>query len=427
MREYRRRPLRASSRAVQAARQMLATLSRKEIGELLEEGLHVLALEIGRIVAAGMLKDEVERLCGAPYERNSGREATRYGHQPGWVAMAGQKVSIKRPRVRYVGRCGEVPLPVYQLMQSGEGLSRSVLKRSVHGVSSRNYEQVVERVRAGYGLDRSSVSRRFIRATAVQVKRLCERCWAGERFAAIMIDGKSYAGQMMVVVLGITVRGNKHILGLRQGATENAQVCKELLESLRQRGVATDLPTLFVLDGAKALRAAVVSIWGERAVIQRCQVHKRRNVRLHLEQKHWSELDRRLGAAYGEEDYGQALELLTQTVAWLRRINPDAAASLREGLAETLTLARLGIHTDLRKTLSSTNVIESAFSVTEQVTGRVKRWRDGDMRWRWCAAGLLHAEEHFRRVDGYRHLGKLVAALERTVPHDPVDSDTKVA
>jgi len=181
-----------------------------------------------------------------------------------------------------------------------------------------------------------------------------------------------------------------------------------------------------VLDGSKALSAAVASVWGENALVQRCQIHKRRNVKEHLAKGYWPELDRRLAEAYGETDYDRALALLKRTASWLAGINPDAAASLREGLEETLTVIRLGVHADLRKTLSNTNVIESAFSVAGQVSRQVKRWRPGDMRWRWCAAGLLHAEERFRRVDGYRHIGALLAVIERTAPNAAVDAVGKV-
>ena len=203
---------------------------------------------------------------------------------------------------------------------------------------------------------------------ADRIRKFCERRWDGVRFVAIMIDGKSFAREMMIAVLGVTATGEKHMLGLRQGATENAQVCKELLESLRERGVSTDVPTLFVLDGAKALQAAVKSVWGDNAVVQRCQVHKKRNVKEHLAKGYWPELSRRLGEAYGETDYDRALSLLKKAAVWLEGINPDAAASLREGMEETLTVVRLGVHAKLRQTLSNTNVMESAFSVVEQVT-----------------------------------------------------------
>jgi transposase-like protein len=296
----------------------------------------------------------------------------------------------------------------------------------LHGVSARNYEQVVEKVRDSFGVKRSSVSRHYVRVMADRIREFCERRWDGVRFVAIMIDGKSFAREMMIAVLGVTVTGEKHVLGLRQGASENAQVCKELLESLRERGVRTDVPTLFVLDGAKALRAAVESVWGRNALIQRCQIHKQRNIKEHLAKGYWPELSRRLGEAYGETDYDRALALLKKAAVWLDGINPDAAASLREGMEETLTVVRLGVHANLRKTLASTNVIESAFSVVERVTGRVKRWRPGMMRWRWCVAGLLHVEQRFRRVDGYRHIAALLTALERAVSQAEIDEPRKV-
>jgi len=392
----------------------LAALDRGDVLEALQEGLHSLAVGIGRVVAVGLLEDEVSEVCGERYGRvPAGRKASRHGGQQGWVMVDGQKVPLLRPRARCADGSGEVRLERYRELQQPRRLRETVLRRILHGVSGRNYEQVVGQVRGSFGVKRSSVSRAFVRATAERVRELCERRWDGERFAVIMIDGKSFAREMMVAALGITADGTKQILGLRQGATENAQVCKELLEFLRERGVATDVPTLFVLDGAKALRAAVKSVWGEQALVHRCQVHKKRNIKAYLARQHWPELERRLAEAWGTENYQQALALLKQTAGWLDRINPDAAASLREGMVETVTVVRLGVHKKLRKTLASTNVIESAFSVAEQVTGRVKRWRGGDMRWRWCTAGLLHAEQHFRRVDGYRHIGALLAALDR--------------
>jgi putative transposase len=416
----------AASRKVRAnGRQMLAQLDRSDVLRLMQEGLHSLAVDIGRLVAVGLLEDEAEQLCGERYVHNPERTAVRYGGQPGWLELAGHKVPIARPRVRRADGGGEISLAIYRQLQRADKLDASVLRRAVHGVSARNYEQVVEQVRRGFGVKRASISRRFVRVTAALVQRFCERRWDGVRFIAIMIDGTPYAGQMMVVALGITEAGTKHMLGLRQGATENAQVCKELLESLRDRGVVTDVPTLFVLDGAKALHAAVDSVWGRNAIVARCQVHKQRNVKAHLEKLHWPELGRRLSEAYGETDYRRALELLKQTARWLAGINPDAAASMREGMEETLTLVRLGVHAKLRKTLSSTNVIESAFSVAESVTGRVKCWREGDMRWRWCVAGLLHAEQHFRRVDGYRQIPQLLEVLERRTSGS-VDVEEKV-
>jgi transposase-like protein len=214
---------------------------------------------------------------------------------------------------------------------------------------------------------------------------------------------------------------------VRQGATENAAVCTALLEDLCGRGLDTSSPTLLVLDGAKALRAAVKRVWGKNALMQRCQVHKKRNVQQHLPQKHWKELSRQLHAAYHETDYDRALQGLKTTARWLQRLNPDAAASLREGMEETLTVVRLGVPELLRRTLATTNPIESAFSVAENVTRRVKRWRDGDMRQRWCIAGLLRAESKFRRVKGYRHMPQFVKALDRLVQGKGLDDRRKAA
>jgi len=428
VRRYRRWSSAASQRVRSAGQQVLAVLDQDEVLGLLKEGLHNLAVEVGRLVAAGLLEDEVERLCGGRYEhRPQERTATRHGGQRGWAMVAGQKVPIARPRVRRTDGGGEAQLAIYRLLQNPENLRGAVLRRIVHGVSARNYEQVVERARRSFGVKRSSVSRHYVRVMADRIRQFCERRWDEVRFVAIIIDGKSFAQEMMVAVLGITAAGKKQILGLRQGATENAQVCKELLESLRERGVRTDVPTLFVLDGAKALHAAVKSVWGDNALVQRCQVHKKRNVKEHLAESHWPELAKRLAEAYGETDYVRALSLLKKTATWLEGINPDAAASLREGMEETLTVVRLGVVAELRQTLSNTNVIESAFSVVEQVTGRVKRWRPGDMRWRWCVAGLLHAEQHFRRVDGYRHIPALLTALDRTASQTEIDGTEKGA
>ncbi|HMB08659.1 MAG TPA: transposase [Isosphaeraceae bacterium] len=214
------------------------------------------------------------------------------------------------------------------------------------------------------------------------------------------------------MALGITEDGTKRILGLRQGATENAAVCIALLEDLQERGLDTSQPTLLVLDGAKALHAAAQRVWGQNVVIQRCQIHKKRNVKAHVPEKHHAELDRRLSEAYHETAYETAKTSLEATARWLERLNPDAASSLREGLEETLTVVRLGLAGALRRTLATTNPIESALSVTRRVTGRVTRWRDGDMRQRWCVAGLLRAESKFRRIKGHHAMPLLLKALE---------------
>jgi putative transposase len=415
------------TQAQAAAREIQLPLDREELLTLMQDSLETLAIELGLLVASSLLEDEVTRMCGRRYQRQPERVHTRYGHQQGVATLAGQKVAITRPRVRQTDGGGETPLEMYSRLQSPEAMPKAVLRRMVRGVSTREYEHVVDMARDGFGVAKSSVSREFVRASAAEVKALAERRFDGQRFPVVMIDGVEYAGETMVVAMGITVDGTKRILGLRQGATENAVVCTALLEDLRERGLDTTQPTLLVLDGSKALHAAARRIWGQNAVIQRCQVHKKRNVKAHVPEKHWPELDRRLGTAYQESDYEAAKQSLEGTAKWLSRINPDAAASLREGLEETLTVVRLGVSVALRRTLATTNPIESALSVTRRVTARVTRWRDGDMRQRWCAAGLLRAEAKFRRVKGHRALPTLLKALESLVREQRAGSKRDVA
>ena len=308
------------------------------------------------------------------------------------MTLGGQKLPIDRPRVRRVDGGGEAALENYEKLQSPDAMPRAVLRRMVRGVNTREYEHFIDIARDGFATGKSSVSREFVRASAADVKALAERRFDGDHFAAVMIDGVEYSGETMVVVLGITDDGMKRILGPRQGATENAEVCTSLLEDLVGRGLDTSRPTLLVLDGSKALHAAVTRVWGKDAVIQRCQIHSRRNVKAHVPEKHHAELERRLCEAYHETDYATARTSLEGTAKWLERLNPDAASSLRQGLEETLSVVKLGVPGVLRRTLATTNPIESALSVTRRVTARVTRWRDGDMRRRWCVAGLLRAE-----------------------------------
>lgn len=408
-------------------RQIQLLLDPQEMVAMLQQSVTDFATEVGLKVARLLLDDEVEQRCGRRYERVAERTVTRYGRQQGVVVIAGQKLPIQRPRIRYTQRCGEAELENYACLQSPEAMPQAVLKRLVRGVSCRDYEGVVDLAREGFGVKKSSVSRSFVKASAKEVQQLAERRFDGVRFPVIYIDGTPYAGEAMIAALGITEDGQKRLLGLRQGATENAAVCTALLEDLCARGLDTSSPTLLVLDGAKALHAAAKRVWGRNAVIQRCQVHKKRNVQEHLPQKHWPELSRQLHAAYHETDYDKALKGLKTTARWLERLNPDAAASLREGMEDTLTVVRLGLPELLRRTLATTNPIESAFSVAENVTSRVKRWRDGDMRKRWCTAGLLRAESKFRRVKGYRHMPQLLKALDRLISDKGLDKTRKIA
>jgi transposase-like protein len=402
-------------------------LDPEEVVAMLQDSLTDFATEMGLKVAHLLLEDEVNQRCGLRYERVPERTVTRYGRQRGVAVIAGQKLPIPRPRMRYTRQCGEADLQTYARLQSPNAMPQAVLKRLVRGVSCRDYEGVIDLAREGFGVQKSSVSRSFVKASAKEVRQLSERRFDGLRIPVVYLDAVQYAGETMTVALGVLENGAKRVLGIRQGATENAAVCTALLEDLQERGLDTSQPTLLVLDGSKALHAAVKRVWGRNALIQRCQVHKKRNVREHLPEKHWDELSRQLHAAYHETDYEEALRRLRTTARWLERLNPDAAASLREGMEETLTGIRLGVPQLLRRTLATTNPIESAFSVAENVTRRVKCWREGDMRQRWCVAGLLRAESKFRRVKGYRHMSQLLKALDRIVLGKELDENRKIA
>ncbi len=409
------------------AREIQLVLNREELVALMQDSLTSFATEMGLRVATLLLEDEVSQLCGQRYERVPERTVTRYGHQRGVAVIAGQKLPISRPRMRYTRHCGEAELETYARLQSPDAMPQSVLKRMVRGVSTRDYQGVVDLAREGFGVQKSSVSRSFVKASAKEVRQLAERRFDGLRIPVIYLDGIVYAGETMTVALGVLENGAKRVLGVRQGATENAAVCTALLEDLQGRGLDTSQPTLLVLDGSKALHAAVKRVWARNALIQRCQVHKKRNVREHLPEKHWDELSRQLHAAYCQTDYDEALKRLKTTARWLDRLNPDAAASLREGLEETLTVIRLGVPDLLRRTLATTNPIESAFSVAQNVTRRVKCWREGDMRQRWCTAGLMRAEDKFRRIKGYRHMSHLLRALDRVVLRKELDENRRIA
>jgi putative transposase len=405
--------------AAAAPSEVQLPLNREELLQMAQDSLHTFAVEMGLRIAGRLLEDEVERLCGSRYARDAGRVCTRFGRQGGVVTLAGQKLPVVRPRVRRTGECGgEVALETYALLQREEAMPEAALQRMVRGVSCRDYEGAIDVAREGFGVKKSSVSRGFVRASIDAVRELAERRFDGVRLAAILIDGVEYAGQMMIVALGIAADGYKQVLGLREGATENAEVVVSLLEELRERGAATDRPTLFVLDGSKALAAGVKRVWGRLAVVQRCQVHKRRNVLAHVPEERQEEIDRDLADAWSESGHEAARGKLLRLVKRLRTIGPDAAASLQEGLEETITVHRLGVPAMLRKTLKSTNPIESALDVVTTLTKRVKHWREGDMRQRWCAAGLLRAEEKFNRVKGFKQIPQLLAALDAQLLDD---------
>ena len=380
--------------------------------ESLPRMVEELALNAGLLAINAIINAECEEKAGKKHARNPHRTANWWGNEDGVVRHDGQMVPFERPRLR--GKNGkEVVLETYREFQNPTDMNRMVAKRFLLGLSSRNYEESVRQLIKGYGLTKSSVSRKVAKATAEQMRQLMERDLSGLEFCVIFIDGTNYKEHLLVVAIGVDTEGRKHVLGLREGATENRELCMGLLEDMARRGLDTSGDYLFILDGSKGLRSAVTRMFGADTNVQRCQVHKIRNVCGHLPKKHQSEITRRIKAAYKMSRYDDAKESLDITVSWLERLNPSAAESLKEGMEETLTVHRLGITGYIRKTLSSTNVIESCFSITSTITGRVKRWQGNDMVQRWAATSLLRAESKFKRVKGYRDIPKVIAALKQ--------------
>ncbi len=373
--------------------------------ELQPEVEHLTGLAGLKIIRA-VIEDEVTRRVGPRYRPASEEGCLRWGQQPGYVVFAGQKVPVDRPRVR-TREGEEVELESYARLQHDGRRQRAVREGIVAGLTSRNYQRAVQSVLDGYGIQKSSVSREFVQASAAQLKKLCEKNLAGLELVAMLIDGIHLGKQVLVVALGIESSGKKHVLGLWQGATENTVVVKDLLEDLVTRGLDPERRYLFVIDGAKALRAAIERVFGERAEVQRCQLHKRRNVAEYLPKNAQGDYDRRIRNAYAMTNYAEAKTELQKIFRQLERVNPCAARSLEEGLEETLTVHRLGVGELLRRSLTNTNPIESCLSTVERVARNVKRWHAGDQALRWTATGLLEAERKFRKVKGFRELTAL--------------------
>jgi transposase-like protein len=376
---------------------------RKGVGELVRQaGLQLMEL---------LMEEEVRELAGERSQRQPERTVSRWGRERGYCVVMGQKVPVQRPRVRTTDD-KEVRLGSYELFHRGEPLTETVWEKLLLGLSTRNYGQAVRQFSEAYGLEKSAISEHFIEASREKLKIMMERRLDKTRFCALLIDATPFAGQQMVAALGIGEDGRKTILGIRQGATENATVVGELLGDLMERGLDFTEPRLYVLDGGKALTAAVKKHAGESAAIQRCQVHKRRNVLDHLTDEQKAGVAKKLNAAYALEDYDAAKQALNVLHRELMDLNPSAARSLGEGMEETLTVHRLHLPMQLRKTMASTNVIESAFSIVERVCKNVKRWHGGDQRERWVGSGLLVAEKQFRRIQGHKQIPALIKELE---------------
>jgi putative transposase len=361
-----------------------------------------------------LLQEEVEHLAGQWYQRE-GRQPgyVRWTSQRGSIYLADQKLPITVPRVRDRLRDQEVPLQSYERLQQPRAVDMGLLHKVLGGLSTREYERCAEAVPEAFGLSASTVSRRFIRASARKLRELSERHLEGYDLVALMLDGKTFAEDEMVVAVGVTITGEKVLLGFVQTATENRKVCAAFLRELVERGLRFDLGLLVVTDGAKGLHAAVREVFDAAAVLQRCQWHKRENVLEYLPERHRATFRRKLQAAYEHPTYEKAKRALGKVRAELVLLNASAAASLDEGLEETLTLHRLGIFHELGTSLKTTNALESIHARVESRTAKVDHWRNSEQKQRWLATALLDLEPRLRRIRNYRALPLLREAIRR--------------
>jgi putative transposase len=406
---------------------------QEALGELVgaaREGLLALSVGVGLGVVHELMELEVTEVVGPKGKHNLERTAKRHGHEEGSMTLGGRCVKVDRPRVRSADDERELPVASYEYFAGRDPLTRAVMDRMLAGVSTRRFQSVGEPVgeeveQASTSTGKSTVSEVFIERTRTALGELMGRRLDDVRVAVMMLDGLEIAGRTHIVALGISTEGVKIPLGLWEGSTENATLARTLLADLVDRGLDPEQAILFVIDGGKALRRAIKDVFSERALVHRCHRHKERNVCDLLPERDRPQVLAKIRGAWALKDPDlaeQRLELLTSE---LDRTWPDAAASLREGMSETLTLMRLGITGQLTQTLSSTNPCESMIEIVRRTQRNVKRWQDGDMRKRWTAAGMLVAEQQFRRITGYRDLAKLVVAIERHAAR--ADSPTTLA
>jgi len=396
-----------------------ATVAMGDVAAAMREGLLAFSTAAGLVVMQQLLTEELTAVVGPKHTKLGAGERVGnwHGTTTGQVVLGSQKVSVARPRGRYVDG-GEVALATWEAFASEDLLRQVVVERMLAGVACRRHLDVTEPVGVeGKATSKSAVSRRFKAATEAAMAGLLARDLSTLETAVLMIDGLCVADQMVVVALIITADGTKVPVGLMLGDTENHHVVSDLLADLVARGLRYDHGIVAVLDGSKALRKAVAKVFGERALVQRCTLHKRRNVIGYLPVGERDAVDRRLAQAFAEPDPGKGLAACRTLARQLDGPHPDAAASLREGLEEMFTIARLGVAGRLRRSLTNTNCVESMISIARTTTGRVKHWHDGRMKKRWIAAGMLEAQRSFRRIKGHADMPTLVAAIaQATTP-----------
>jgi transposase-like protein len=393
------------------------SLALADIAVVAREGLLAMSVAAGMAVMQTMFETEITAVAGVKGKHDPDRAAVRHGTGKGSVTLGGRRVEVTRPRARTLGG-HEVPLETYCQFASDDLLGQVVLERMLAGVATRRHARIAEPIgkdvlESATSTGRSAVSRRFIKQTETALAELLARDLTEEKLKVLMLDGEHMAGRCVIVALGITADGRKLPIGLWDGATENKTVVRSMLADLVSRGLSAEDGLLVVIDGAKALRAAVNEVFGNLATVQRCTLHKRRNVADHLPDKEKAWVDAKLVKAFNHPDPEQGLRNAKHLAGLLDKGYPGAANSLREGLEEMFTVARLGIDGRLAKTLVTSNPIESMISIARTTNRNVTRWRDGHMVLRWTAAGMLNAEQSFRRIKGYKQMPQLVAALNR--------------
>ena len=381
----------------------------QEAGSALDDFIYL----TGRTCVEMVLRLSAQQVAGPRHQGKSGSDIYWHGSQPGVVPLATQKVRVQKPRLRRKGsgKGAEVPIPAYEVMQSNPTLRERLAAILLRGVSTRHYAEVIPAMSESCGMSRSSVSREFMLAGEEALRKLCERRFDDLDLLILYIDGVRFGAQHVIVAVGVDREGKKHVLGLAQGATENAVVVTGLLQELVGRGVHPERRRLFVIDGSKALRAGIDAVFGPGNPVQRCRNHKLENVAAYLPKELGKQVKLVMRAAYRLPEREGLARLRTQA-EWLKREYPSAAASLLEGLEETFTVNRLGLPGSLRRCLGTTNLVESPISGVRLRTGRVTRWRDGAMALRWAAAAYLETEKHFRRIMGHKQLWMLAAALD---------------
>jgi transposase-like protein len=405
-------------------------LAMTDIAGAAREGLLAMSVAAGMAVMQAMFEAEMAEACGPKGTHDPNRAAVRHGSGRGSVTLGGRKVAMTRPRARTTDG-HEVPLASYtHFAADNDMLTQVVMERMLAGVATRRHARTAEPVSeqatggAQKSTSKSAVSRRFVKQTETALAELMARDLTGEDIKVLMLDGEHMAERCVVVALSITADGTKKPVGLWDGSTENKTVVRALLADLVDRGLLFDDGVLVVLDGAKALSAAVREVFGDKALIQRCTLHKRRNVADHLPDKEKAWVDAKLVKAFTHPDPEQGLRHAKDLAGLLAKSYPGAAASLREGLDEMFTVARLGIDGRLAKTLTTSNPVESMISIARTTNRNVTRWRDGQMVLRWTAAGMLNAERSFRRIKGYKQMPQLIDALYRHA-HPDTDRGTE--